>query len=299
MSLNVRYEHRQKDIYSWNEVNHRRLEFRTPHLHRELELVLYMGGKTVAYSDSVRYDLQPGDVFLTFPNQIHSFETLEPEEFHLFLVKPDLMPELSDVFHMAIPSSAVIHGAANDPKIKMLWQSLAQTCELPEGAPYRKTLLHGYLLALFSEILNRMEIIGIPREESDALRSIVSYCTKNYDKDLSLTSLEENLHLNKYYISHLFSGKLGLRFNDYINSLRVSEACRCLLNSDESITAISDRVGFNTLRTFNRAFIKQMGVSPSEYRKNGNSRELPASVPEPNVYHYEYNDCGCDCDCEC
>ena len=33
------------------------------------------------------------------------------------------------------------------------------------------------------------------------------------------------------------------------------------------MTEISDRVGFNTLRTFNRAFIKQMNVPPSDYRR--------------------------------
>ena len=46
-----------------------------------------------------------------------------------------------------------------------------------------------------------------------------------------------------------------------------------LLNSDESITAICDRVGFNTLRTFNRAFMKQMNTSPSDYRKQGQRRD--------------------------
>ncbi len=279
MSLNIKYEHRQHDIYSWNDINHRRLEYRTPHLHRELELVIYMGGRTVVYADSVRYELQPGDLFLTFPNQIHSYETLEQETFHLFLVKPDLMPELMNVFHMSVPTSAVVRGGGNDPKIQVLWRALAEVCSSPESLPYRKPLLHGYLLALFSEILSRMTVTGMPVEDSDALRSIVSYCSRNYDKDLSLSALEEALHLNKYYISHLFSGKLGLRFNDYINSLRVSEACRCLLNTDESITSISDHVGFNTLRTFNRAFIKQIGVSPSDYRKNRPPRDIPSSVP--------------------
>ena len=55
--------------------------------------------------------------------------------------------------------------------------------------------------------------------------------------------------------------------SDNINSLRVSEACRYLLNSSLSITEIGSLVGFNTPRTFNRAFIKQLGLSPSEYRK--------------------------------
>ena len=91
--------------------------------------------------------------------------------------------------------------------------------------------------------------------------------------------MERELHISKYYISHLFSHKLNMRFNDYINSLRISDACRYLRHDTRSITEISELVGFSTLRTFNRAFIKQIGVTPSQYRK---SNALPfgsVSIP--------------------
>ena len=272
MSQNILYQRHAYEIHSWTgNGNGRNLDFRTPHVHREMELIFYTAGKTVAYADSSRYDLQAGDVFLTFPNQIHSYETIQDETFRIFLIKPDLVPELLDVFEMAIPQSAVLHNASNDPKLAHLRDMLAETLASPEGHPYRAQLIHGYLLALLSELLGRMKLDVSRQTDSDALRSIVAYCSRNYDKELSLSVLEENLHLNRYYISHLFSGKLGLRFNDYINSLRISEACRRLLYSDESITDISARVGFNTMRTFNRAFIKQIGTTPSEYRKGGAS----------------------------
>ena len=264
---NIKYEHRQNDIYTWDHVYKPRLHFPSPHLHKELEIVLYHGGKTHALVDSVAYDLQPGDVFITFPNQIHSYKTLEAESYRLFLIKPEAAPELSHLLEFSTPASAVIPNAANDPMLLSLSGRLAEICTLPEDAPYKKSLLHGYTLSLLTELLSRLTLSEIPKTDSDALRSIIFYCTKHYSQDLSLASLEEQLHLNKYYISHLFSGKLGLRFNDYVNSLRITEACRRLLNTDESITSISDRVGFNTMRTFNRACMKQMKLSPSEYRK--------------------------------
>ena len=267
MSYNVKYEHRQNDIYTWDHVYKSRLHFPSPHLHKEMEIVLYRGGKTRALVDSVAYDLQPGDVFITFPNQIHSYKTLEPESYRLFLIKPEAAPELTHLLEFTTPASAVIPNAANDPMLHQLSERLAEVCSMSDDIPHKKNLLQGYTLTLLSELISRMTLSEIPKTDSDALRSIIFYCTKNYNQDLSLAALEEQLHLNKYYISHLFSGKLGLRFNDYINSLRITEACRRLLNSDESITSISDRVGFNTMRTFNRAFMKQMKLSPSEYRK--------------------------------
>ncbi len=118
-----------------------------------------------------------------------------------------------------------------------------------------------------------MKLTGLPEGDSSALRSVIVYCTRHYGEDISLTILEDKLGLNRYYISHLFSGKLGMKFNDYINSLRVSEACKMLLNSDDSVTDICFHVGFETLRTFNRAFVKNTGKTPSEYRKNGYPNE--------------------------
>ena len=302
MSFGFKYEHRKKDIYTWGS-SMQGLEYRTPHIHRELEIILYHGGKTAAYVDSVRYDLQAGDLFITFPNQIHSYETFLPENYRLFLIKPDIVPELSGTLELMIPSSAVIPRAANEPRIRVLSDALAELCLASDDQPYRASMMHGYLLAFLSEIVSRLNVNEVPRTDSDALRSIVSFCSKNYSQDLSLTTLEENLHLNKYYISHLFSSKLGLRFNDYINSLRISEACRQLLNSDESITAICDRVGFNTLRTFNRAFMKQMGVSPSDYRKINQQRKdgtyQGTAVPKVAAATDAWDDfcCGDGCCC--
>lgn len=269
MSLNVVYE---KKIQSLNAVSkkympNRKLACRS-HLHHELELVLFFGGETDAWSDSIRYRLLPGDLFITFPNQVHGYETFGPEDYILIIVKPEYIPELTDVFDMSTPQSAVIHGAANDPAIRMLAEQVVRFDQEKEGAkPYGKQLIHGYLLALFSEILKQLKITGVSVEESDTLRAIVAFCSRNFSSHLSLAVLEENLHLNKYYISHLFSERIGLRFNDYVNSLRISEACRYLLNSTHSMTEISDLVGFNTLRTFNRAFLRQIGSTPSEYRR--------------------------------
>ncbi|MBQ8415452.1 MAG: helix-turn-helix transcriptional regulator, partial [Clostridia bacterium] len=161
------------------------------------------------------------------------------------------------------------------PSIRALVDALASTRGKDEVS-HLSTLRRGYLLALLASLLPELSVVKLPLSESESLRAIVSFCTQNYNEQLSLSLLQEKLHLNKYYISHLFSGRLGLGFNDYINSLRVSEACRYLLHSDEPIARISTLVGFQTPRTFNRAFIKQMGVSPSEYRRRAKKEDAEA-----------------------
>ena len=235
------------------------------HLHTHIELVLFLEGHCSAFADTERYEIHGGDVFIAFPNQIHRYESYDKEHYFLFIINPDILPEIAHVFTNSQPLSAKIPDAANDPEIRELAARLFALDE--DDSPYVEVRRHGYLMALLGKLLSQMELTKTVPDDSHALKTIVNYCAKNYTSDLSLSLLENELHISRYYISHLFSDKLQIGFNDYVNSLRVSFACNYLRHSDKSVTEISDLVGFGTLRTFNRAFFKQMGRTPSEYRR--------------------------------
>ena len=73
--------------------------------------------------------------------------------------------------------------------------------------------------------------------------------------------------MSKYHISHLFNNKLGISFNTYINTLRINTACDLLEETDKKTTDISEEIGFGSIRSFNRAFLQIMDMSPLQYRK--------------------------------
>ncbi len=241
-----------------------------PHLHRDLEIICLLEGEAAVYVDSVRFVMHAGDLFLSFPNQIHYYEDLTAERHVGIIFKPDILPELTDILQMGVPQAPVVADAMGEESVRCLIELLMKTHDT-DVTPHTAELQRGCLLALCALLVPRMNVVKMPIGDSESLRAIVAFCSRNYAEDLSLAVLEEKLHLNRFYISHLFSGRLHLRFNDYINSLRISEACRYLLNSDYSITEISSLVGFNTPRTFNRTFMKQTGISPTEYRKRRQS----------------------------
>ena len=246
------------------------------HLHYHLELVYMIEGSTRCAVDTGEYMLESGDVLLVFPNQVHRYDPAEKEKYILFIINPDLLPELSRYVAGVAPASPIVRGVGSDPEMHRLLTTLAATEDMP--ADYRDAMTKGYLLALFGHLLCRMSFGEGSQADSHTLRAIVSYCAQNYSRELTLSTLEEELHLSKYYISHLFGSKIGTGFNDYINALRVSEACRYLRHSNKSITEISALVGFGTLRTFNRAFIKHVGMSPSDYRKTALNTERAERV---------------------
>ena len=259
------YENRNQELYCRDSrLDGGTLGYRS-HLHFQIELALIFEGRTKITVDSEEYDACGGDAFIVFPNQIHTFVTVQRENYILLKVNPELVPELLPQFTSFIPRQSLIKGGAEDRELRELIEKISDTYHGEE--PFKDTVLRGLLLVFFSKLLQRLELTDAQSGDYHVVGNIMNYCNQNYHKPLSLNILSRDLHLNKYYISHIMSNKLNIGFNDYINSLRVSNACKMLVKTDSTVTEISEAVGFNTLRTFNRAFSKQMGCTPSQYRQ--------------------------------
>ena len=263
--MQAAYENPTTDIYCRDtRYVSKTLGYR-PHLHYGIELAFLWNGHTHVTIDSMEYDVFGGDAVISFPNQIHTFRTIEREQYILLKLNPDLFPELTHVLTSTIPASSVIRNAAKDEELTALIQKISDVYY--GNMSYRESILRGYLLAFLGILLQKIDLVDVQSADYHVVGAIMHYCSKNFNQDLSLAVLEKDLHLSRYYISHIMNSKLKIGFNDYVNSLRVSAACTLLEKEALNVTEISERVGFNTLRTFNRAFIKQMGCTPSEYRQ--------------------------------
>jgi AraC-like DNA-binding protein len=97
------------------------------------------------------------------------------------------------------------------------------------------------------------------------------------DSELTLPQLAEKLRTSTHHLSQLINEGLGVNFADFINQYRI-EAVKSKLRDPAvghlKIEEIAYQTGFNSKSTFQAAFKKFAGVTPSEYRKKGNrSRE--------------------------
>lgn len=240
----------------------------TTHLHYNVEIAFIYDGETdVSIDNSPAASACGGDVILVFPNQVHAFSTKVSERHILLIFDPQTLPEFSSLFTEHIPISSIIRGAANDRELRTLIERISELFQKSE-APYKDSILRGYLLAFVGRLFTMTKFKKVDAEDIHALGSVMNYCIAHYRDNLSLDLLQKKLHISKYYISHIMNQKLGMGFNDYINSIRISNACRLLTESNAPISEISEEVGFNTVRTFNRAFVKHIGSSPREYRNN-------------------------------
>ncbi|QHL89645.1 helix-turn-helix domain-containing protein [Sphingomonas changnyeongensis] len=92
------------------------------------------------------------------------------------------------------------------------------------------------------------------------------------DPFLTLQALAERCGVKPHYLSQALNMRGGTSFYDYVNRWRVEAACRALAASEDNILAIAEQVGFNAKSTFNAAFRRVTGETPSAYRRQAGGR---------------------------
>lgn len=87
-------------------------------------------------------------------------------------------------------------------------------------------------------------------------------------EDITLKKVADELLISPHQLSELLNEYMGLNFNSYINKFRIHDAMELLINEPKrSILSIAYAVGFNSKSSFYEAFFRNMGKTPSRYRK--------------------------------
>lgn len=103
-----------------------------------------------------------------------------------------------------------------------------------------------------------------------------------HDPDISLEKLANALNASKHHVSQVINEHLGASFFEYVNQLRVEEAKTLLAETSRShlhVIEVASSVGFNNKMSFNAAFKKATGMTPTEYRRSHGQTDSVAEQP--------------------
>ncbi len=86
--------------------------------------------------------------------------------------------------------------------------------------------------------------------------------------ELTLNSLAAECGTNRTYLSEYLNRRLNMSFNDFVNDYRIVNESIPLINKFPhlSFAYIAEKSGFGSVATFRRAFIRKMGMTPSQYK---------------------------------
>ncbi|MCG7406612.1 AraC family transcriptional regulator [Paenibacillus sp. ACRRX] len=126
-----------------------------------------------------------------------------------------------------------------------------------------KTLFYQFIL----EMLQQKQQSGVDLLPTEVVKQVVQYMHKHVDEPLTLELLGQRFGYNPQYLARRFKELTTRSPIDYLIGIRIGKACHMLQYTDASISDISQSVGYEDVFYFNRIFKKNVGLSPSHFRK--------------------------------
>lgn len=111
----------------------------------------------------------------------------------------------------------------------------------------------------------------ISKKFETRINKVCTYIQDHYSEPISLQQVSELVFMTESNFCKFFKKATSTTFSDYVNDLRINEACHLLIYTEDNISKIAQDCGFESLSYFNRVFLKKKRIKPSLFRKNASA----------------------------
>ncbi|GAB6090259.1 helix-turn-helix domain-containing protein [Spirochaeta dissipatitropha] len=171
---------------------------------------------------------------------------------------------------MHIPNTSV-YASAISKEDSLFTSELIKKAETILNSAYgayneaEANILH--ILCLCILIIRRNTAEGLDFKPVWTISDALIYIDRNFSRQFTLEFFTNRCALNSSSFSRLFKQSTDSSLFEYINQVRIRQACYLLKRSRSSILEIALSLGYNNISFFNRYFRRITGCSPSEYRR--------------------------------
>jgi len=260
------------------------------HSHPEYELHLVVATRGKAFVGDYIGEFKPGSLFLTGPNLPHNWITDDGPGSAPVKIR-DMMVQFSQ--------ESVDQLALAFPEFNEMSAMLELAKSGIEFTGFNPTFAQGHLEAIrdtkgserivaFLRFLVRvnehaekkpLSVVTMAQPESSSKQArigeVVDYITNHFDDDFSIERAADMAGMSATTFSRNFQRITGNKFVEFVNRVRISQACSMLYATDEQVSTICFEVGFQNLANFNRQFLKMKDMTPSAYRELAQSELAP------------------------
>lgn len=254
------------------------------HAHSEFQLFVVLEGTGTRFiGDSIK-TFNPGELILTGPNLPHLWRSDDPYfSKNTSLRSRGIVIYLNDNFlgnnsldkeELAIVKKLFsksmrgmeFHGEVRQQVIQLMKKLVSATA-------LNSLIILLQILQLLAGTKDYQYISGatyadpFKQAETDRANLVYEYVISNFRKSISLVEVAALVHLTPTSFSRYFTRHSNKTFSDFVAEVRIRQACKLLVETEQSIESICYDCGFNTLSNFNKQFRALMRDKPSAYRK--------------------------------
>lgn len=270
---------RDFEIYYYNDKNPNKVDF---HTHDYYEFYFFLEGDVSIQIEQEVYPLRFGDIMLIPPGTAHRLVIHDPNiryrrfVFWISLAYCDSLRAASDDYDYLMRKAVkdkiyIFHNdriSFNTIQTKIL-RLLEEIHSERFGKKTQIPLCVNDLVLHINRIIYEQDFPESKSGESSLYERLLAYIEEHIDEELSLDGLAEIFYVSKYHIAHIFKDNLGMSIHQYIMKKRLS-LCKEALLGNKSISKVYSAFGFGDYSSFYRAFKKEYGISPRDF-KDGNT----------------------------
>jgi AraC-like DNA-binding protein len=101
------------------------------------------------------------------------------------------------------------------------------------------------------------------------INKVCTHLQLHFAESISLKQVADLVYMTESNFCKFFKKATSTTFSDYLNELRINEACHLLLSTEDNISKIANDSGFESLSYFNRVFLRKIKLTPSVFRNKG------------------------------
>ncbi|MCQ2523381.1 MAG: AraC family transcriptional regulator [Lachnospiraceae bacterium] len=250
------------------------------HWHNEYEIDYVIGGVGEFVCGDEHFVARKGDVILSLPNMIHAaypedgksltyqafvfnanmLGLVENDRSYNNCIRPLTQSSIKPVLHYSDKFSNF------DEVTKIVSQIMNSAFK---NNACEDLLLKSNLYRLFW-IINKEGIVADEDSQdisyAGLIRPSLEYMAANFNQTITIEMLASLCSLSTSYFMSSFKKAVGFGAIEYLNHLRIREACNMLADTTDDVSQIASSCGYNNLSNFNRQFKKLVGCSPRDYR---------------------------------
>lgn len=250
------------------------------HWHPFVEVLLCLEEGNEVTVNFTSYHPMPNDILILYPGDLHAIRNVSPDSFLILQFSMSLLNILTE-FDTLLPELTKHTYFKYDPKqenhdrLILLFKNIFH--EETSTGPFQELPLYIKLLNFFDQFA-QVVLSELPTDTSDSnlaqyksaklMAEACLYISQNCASPLTLESVSHQIGISKSYFAHLFKDYTKMTFIDFLTQERIKRSETLFLGSRKKIIDIAFECGFTSMSSFNRAFKKIKGISPTQFRES-------------------------------